>query len=906
MNQFESAGSVKRNRTGDMNRTAESAAHGSAGATHSQSHILQLQRTAGNTAARHMMLSGPAIQKKSNRTGMPDNLKEGIESLSGTDLSDVRVRYGSDKPGEVGAAAYAQGNEIHVAPGQERHLPHEAWHVVQQRQGRVAPTGQLANGMAVNEDEGLEREADEMGSRAMSGSVSGVGLEEDEGPEREADEACGQPVSRGAFPTVQRAVPNRAPGQQPAQFVWVKKKTSHGKVSTQSYVPALQGETGAEETATMKLSEKQAVLKDLAALGKKAAKHVQQLTLEINSITKPVTEKELLGFSAELDDLLAKKAAPAGLEDADIAKTREISFRLLRGLDYLGELDEGESDALKLRALLQVQLDKLFRLDDQAMSNARNLAETDAFTPVSGEEIGAYRQDIRSGGVWGGGAEAAVLASGVGLTLDLLFLDQDGNYVRADTIGNGPASQFSILNLGTHYVVVAAGQATGNAYNESHIVHDPDPDGNCMFNALHYALTNGNTGNSLNYQPPGGGAPITLNPDTYLEQARNIVADDMDDMDITLSIEEILISGQAAGVGPNLKRFVGFRRYGKAEVLKLAERYKVKTGDILQELKQKKIVKKESKNSLPEILDIYDKFKKKNPSDCEKLLNAILEIIFSSVEAKELIEDSPSEELERGLRKTESEKYRLLHDVVNSPNNPKQLIVTIQGNEFILDRIGQLVPRFVYRSISDFNIAELEQESSIFPSNQSPVPKSSKYSSDLKKKYSTDTSTTGSGTSDNKVEATDEMLHVEGSKPSKYLSTTKEEKGTVNPEGRSFGSSLYRIDLSFINPAYIADLSSDKGISYYMLGNYAKKKREDLDRSGLIGKAKEFNVRQETARKRKEQYKTIADKDKFDAENAAAEQPELSGKEWQALMDVLRTSEVLIKTSIPLEALENA
>jgi hypothetical protein len=27
-------------------------------------------------------------------------------------------------------------------PGQEQHLPHEAWHVVQQKQGRVKPTGQ--------------------------------------------------------------------------------------------------------------------------------------------------------------------------------------------------------------------------------------------------------------------------------------------------------------------------------------------------------------------------------------------------------------------------------------------------------------------------------------------------------------------------------------------------------------------------------------------------------------------------------------------------------------------------------------------------------------------------------------------------------------------------------------------
>ena len=101
----------------------------------------------------------------SNRTGMPDGLKAGVESLSGMDLSDVRVSFNSEKPAQLNALAYAQGNEIHLAPGQERHLPHEAWHVVQQRQGRVVPTLQ-AKGVAINNDAGLEHEADAMGAKA--------------------------------------------------------------------------------------------------------------------------------------------------------------------------------------------------------------------------------------------------------------------------------------------------------------------------------------------------------------------------------------------------------------------------------------------------------------------------------------------------------------------------------------------------------------------------------------------------------------------------------------------------------------------------------------------------------------------------------------------------------------------
>lgn len=108
----------------------------------------------------------PLQTKRENNTGMPDNLKAGVENLSGIDMSDVRVHYNSDKPAEVGALAYTQGTDIHVAPGQERHLPHEAWHVVQQAQGRVRPTIQM-KGMEVNDDIRLEQEANIMGGKAI-------------------------------------------------------------------------------------------------------------------------------------------------------------------------------------------------------------------------------------------------------------------------------------------------------------------------------------------------------------------------------------------------------------------------------------------------------------------------------------------------------------------------------------------------------------------------------------------------------------------------------------------------------------------------------------------------------------------------------------------------------------------
>jgi hypothetical protein len=108
----------------------------------------------------------PAREASPNSTGLPDSLKSGVESLSGISMDHVKVHYNSAQPAQLNALAFAQGNDIHVGPGQERHLPHEAWHVVQQAQGRVLPTMQMKQGISINDDRSLEQEADVMGARA--------------------------------------------------------------------------------------------------------------------------------------------------------------------------------------------------------------------------------------------------------------------------------------------------------------------------------------------------------------------------------------------------------------------------------------------------------------------------------------------------------------------------------------------------------------------------------------------------------------------------------------------------------------------------------------------------------------------------------------------------------------------
>lgn len=117
----------------------------------------------------------PQPVQQATNGGLPHQLKTGIENLSGYSMSDVKVHYNSTQPAQMQAHAFAQGRDIHLAPGQEQHLPHEAWHVVQQKQGRVRPTLQLHSGTQVNDDAALEQEADVMGSKAQSEGVAGLG-----------------------------------------------------------------------------------------------------------------------------------------------------------------------------------------------------------------------------------------------------------------------------------------------------------------------------------------------------------------------------------------------------------------------------------------------------------------------------------------------------------------------------------------------------------------------------------------------------------------------------------------------------------------------------------------------------------------------------------------------------------
>lgn len=171
------------------------------------------------------MMRGQTAQRKDdgaavpspNRTGLPETLKAGVESLSGLSMDHVRVHYNSDKPAALDAHAYAQGSDIHVAPGQEQHLPHEAWHVVQQAQGRVKPTMQMKGETAVNDDPALESEADTLGAQAL-----GVGqlLAKQAGERSGAPTNGGERVSQRAKLLRHVAAPSSDRPAQLAKHTW--------------------------------------------------------------------------------------------------------------------------------------------------------------------------------------------------------------------------------------------------------------------------------------------------------------------------------------------------------------------------------------------------------------------------------------------------------------------------------------------------------------------------------------------------------------------------------------------------------------------------------------------------------------------------------------------------------------
>ncbi|MFJ8312966.1 MULTISPECIES: DUF4157 domain-containing protein [unclassified Streptomyces] len=190
--------------------------------------LLDLQRTAGNTAAvralqrrarppqDHNASAGEPVEpsmvpKVLGASGKPlaGAVRTEMESRLGADFSDVRVHTGADAQRsalELGARAYTSGNHVVIGDGGgDRHtLAHELTHVIQQRQGPVAGT-EHGNGLRVSDpSDRFERAAEDNARRVLARPLQAAADASHEAPGRAAHHSA--PAQRAAANPVQRFV----------------------------------------------------------------------------------------------------------------------------------------------------------------------------------------------------------------------------------------------------------------------------------------------------------------------------------------------------------------------------------------------------------------------------------------------------------------------------------------------------------------------------------------------------------------------------------------------------------------------------------------------------------------------------------------------------------------------------
>jgi len=163
---------------------------------------------------------------------LPHDLQANMESSFGQDFSGVNIHRNSQEALRLNALAYTQGESIHFAPGEftphsesgRNLIGHEFAHVVQQRSGVVNPTAVLGKGLALNNNQGLENEADRLGRKAVQGEV----------------------VEKYQSPSLGIRNSIRSPAQMKGQVIQLAKKTSqYGDFTDESYT-TIKDSTGKE------------------------------------------------------------------------------------------------------------------------------------------------------------------------------------------------------------------------------------------------------------------------------------------------------------------------------------------------------------------------------------------------------------------------------------------------------------------------------------------------------------------------------------------------------------------------------------------------------------------------------------------------------------------------------------
>jgi len=120
----------------------------------------------------------PKSSGKQNNS-LPTKLQSNMESSLGHDFSNVGIHTNSQEAVQMNARAFTQSEQVHFAPGEfnpssiegQNLIGHEFTHIAQQRAGVVKPTKILQKGVAINDNKGLESEADNFGRKAARGEA---------------------------------------------------------------------------------------------------------------------------------------------------------------------------------------------------------------------------------------------------------------------------------------------------------------------------------------------------------------------------------------------------------------------------------------------------------------------------------------------------------------------------------------------------------------------------------------------------------------------------------------------------------------------------------------------------------------------------------------------------------------
>lgn len=322
----------------------------------------------------------PAGTQQESIAGLPGGLKSGIETLSGLSMDDVRIHYNSPRPAAVQALAYTQGSEIYAGPGQERHLAHEAWHVVQQKQGRVQPTVQ-AKGVAINDDDALEREADIMGARAGNPGAQSSILE-----------TVG--IARGTGLPVQRVMGTDQDTQKKLRLRKLNGELKDGKQlyllskTGEVYVEVENGDKGLIVAKTGEKREVPEKASTTALTGSKRSKEEDEgeegeKMDDDESEERPVKrDKEEQKEEMEDEDAVANQRNFASVAEIFLAaaselhldefaelvrkKTKDITIDVQGMLAVVYDMSPGAVDAMSLVRLLQVPLEVASCMDTSA------------------------------------------------------------------------------------------------------------------------------------------------------------------------------------------------------------------------------------------------------------------------------------------------------------------------------------------------------------------------------------------------------------------------------------------------------------------------------------------------------------------------------------------------------------